>query len=253
MKKPEAEKERVFQEHVVDVYRQIAGHFSATRYAPWPEVVWFSTLLPKGGIVLDVGCGNGRHSVFLAGEGFRVVGLDIVEELLSAAKSRARTTGVESRTEFVAGDARKLPFRDGQFDGVLCVAVLHHIPTRKGRLEVLWEMWRVLKTGGVGLVSVWSTEEERYRTTPRPEGGDSGDRLVPWTRSLDGKVFHRYYHFFTEKEFKELLAETPWKDSAVFSHAANLHAVIEKEDEKHGRFDMEKIPSEWEGWKPSKR
>jgi len=49
------------KEHVYDVYEKIAPHFSNTRYKPWPKVEEFMNNIPKGSIVLDVGCGNGKY------------------------------------------------------------------------------------------------------------------------------------------------------------------------------------------------
>ncbi|KAJ5322979.1 hypothetical protein N7452_011268 [Penicillium brevicompactum] len=49
------------QENVHEVYQQIAQHFSATRYKPWPIVERFLTELSPGAVGLDVGCGNGKN------------------------------------------------------------------------------------------------------------------------------------------------------------------------------------------------
>ncbi|KAJ9504391.1 tRNA methyltransferase, has a role in tRNA modification [Exophiala xenobiotica] len=47
--------------HVHQVYEEIATHFSATRYKPWPVVDEFLRGLPTGAVGLDVGCGNGKY------------------------------------------------------------------------------------------------------------------------------------------------------------------------------------------------
>lgn len=77
MARPEAD-EVYEQQHVHDVYQQIAGHFSATRYKvccdgtddcpqtnflsqPWPVVERFLKELNPGAVGLDVGCGNGKY------------------------------------------------------------------------------------------------------------------------------------------------------------------------------------------------
>lgn len=49
------------ERNVHEVYQQIAGHFSSTRYKPWPIVERFLQNLPPGAIGLDVGCGNGKY------------------------------------------------------------------------------------------------------------------------------------------------------------------------------------------------
>ena len=93
------------------------------------------------GKILDLGCGNQPYRRYLTGVG-QYVGLDYPptrECLESSVKPE------------VHGDARTLPFADHSFDGVLCFQVLEHVDRPE---TVLKEMGRVLKPGGVGLISV---------------------------------------------------------------------------------------------------
>ena len=60
------------QQHVHEVYEQIASHFSSTRYKPWPIVESFLKSQASGSVGLDVGCGNGKYltvnrDVFIVG------------------------------------------------------------------------------------------------------------------------------------------------------------------------------------------
>lgn len=57
----EMEASKLEQEYVHKVYEEIATHFSSTRHSPWPRIVEFLRSLPKGSIVADVGCGNGKY------------------------------------------------------------------------------------------------------------------------------------------------------------------------------------------------
>ena len=43
------------------MYEEIAGHFSDTRHSPWPKVLDFVDAIPRGGLLIDVGCGNGKY------------------------------------------------------------------------------------------------------------------------------------------------------------------------------------------------
>lgn len=56
---PEVEKNSVHR-----VYDAIAPHFSSTRFAKWPKVAAFLNSLRPGSVVLDAGCGNGKHLGF---------------------------------------------------------------------------------------------------------------------------------------------------------------------------------------------
>ena len=45
----------------IQVYEEIASHFSGTRHSPWPRVSEFLQSQPKGSVMLDIGCGNGKY------------------------------------------------------------------------------------------------------------------------------------------------------------------------------------------------
>ncbi|MBP7148992.1 MAG: class I SAM-dependent methyltransferase [Acidobacteria bacterium] len=73
---------------------------------------------PRGGRILDVGCGTGRHAVELALRGFRVTGVDISRGMLAQAASAAERVG--ARVELVRADAARFRFRP-VFDGAICL------------------------------------------------------------------------------------------------------------------------------------
>jgi SAM-dependent methyltransferase len=105
--------------------------------------------------VLDLGCGNGRHTLEAARFPVRVVGLDFSRDDLNAArfmyadlKQKGQAKG---EADFILGDAQNLPFKDGAFDKALCTEVFEHIPDdRRGIAEFL----RVTKHGAPVAVSV---------------------------------------------------------------------------------------------------
>jgi SAM-dependent methyltransferase len=68
--------------------------------------------------LLDVPCGNGRHSIELARRGFRVTGVDLSKEALAEARANAKTAGLP--VEFIHGDMRRLDW-EGEFDGAFCM------------------------------------------------------------------------------------------------------------------------------------
>ncbi|MEA1864458.1 MAG: methyltransferase domain-containing protein [Euryarchaeota archaeon] len=93
--------------------------------------------------ILDIGAGTGFLSIMLAEIGYRVVGLDLSEEMIARARNKARNRGVE--VEFKPGDAENLPFETGSFDAIVNRAVLWTLPDPK---KALAEWRRVLKPGG---------------------------------------------------------------------------------------------------------
>lgn len=62
-------------------------------------------------------------------------------------------------------DCLRLPLRDGVADGVISIAVLHHLATRERRLQALDEMRRVLAPGGRALVTVWAKDQTKRSLT----------------------------------------------------------------------------------------
>lgn len=102
--------------------------------------------------VLEIGCGSGRYALHLAKNvGCSIVGLDVNAPGVHNANQLATTSGLAARAHFQQCDASKsLPFNDKSFDAVFSNDVLCHIP---GRLEVLGEMFRVLKPSGRMLFS----------------------------------------------------------------------------------------------------
>jgi SAM-dependent methyltransferase len=100
---------------------------------------------PRGGDVLDVPCGFGRHSVPLARAGYRVVGVDRSEELLAEAKRRADG---EDWPQLVRADYRELPFADGSFDAALNLFTSLGYLGDEEDTRALAEIRRVLRPGG---------------------------------------------------------------------------------------------------------
>ena len=102
--------------------------------------------------VLEIGCGSGGYALHLGDRvGCRLVGLDINKQGIRNANQLALAGGLASRVRFEQCDAsRTLPFNDNSFNVVFSNDVLCHLP---GRLEVLTEMFRVLKPGGRMLFS----------------------------------------------------------------------------------------------------
>ncbi len=204
-------------------YERIAEPFSITRNEPWPEVLQFIREIPDCARVLDLGCGNGRGVPALIERGLHVVGLDFSRSLLLLA--RKRPTGADvNRAHWIEGEAGAIPLRGGCVDAVLCVAVLHHLPTRTDRIAALDEIRRVLVPRGRVFVSVWALDQPRFRKLTESQKDRStvsrGDIGVPWTMP-DGTVIPRYYHLFREGELEELIIESGLHGETFFRSGDN--------------------------------
>lgn len=98
--------------------------------------------------VLDLGCGTGRNSNYLAERGNLVFGLDLAANALKLASERAEKAGLNEQTKYLRqsiGD--KLPFEDNSFDLILDITASNSIKSSE-REVYLKESSRVLKPGG---------------------------------------------------------------------------------------------------------
>jgi malonyl-CoA O-methyltransferase len=102
---------------------------------------------PRGLAALDLGCGTGRHTLWLAAAGATVTAVDFSDGMLAAARSKPGAEAVR----FVAHDLhRPLPFPDAAFDLVVSGLVLEHLRELD---DFFAEARRVLKPGGRAVVS----------------------------------------------------------------------------------------------------
>jgi SAM-dependent methyltransferase len=107
----------------------------------------------SGTRVLDVATGSGNVALLAAEAHARVVGLDLVPELLDVAHARALASGLD--VEWVQGDAEALPFDDRSFDSVTSVFGVQFTPRHQVTAD---ELVRVCRPGGrIGLVN-WTPE-----------------------------------------------------------------------------------------------
>ena len=139
----------------------------------------------RGKTALDLGCGEGRHTILLARMGYDVTAFDLEPLALEKARAAVRKSGLTAR--YQAGDALHPGFDDGAFDLVLDYGCFHHVVTRdwpRYRRQIA----RILKPGGHLLLSVFSTKFRHHAKERR-------------TRNW---IVHRnhYDHFFTPGEIR---------------------------------------------------
>jgi ubiquinone/menaquinone biosynthesis C-methylase UbiE len=97
--------------------------------------------------ILDVGCGLGRLSLWLAPRVKTIIGVDISSEMISVAKRRTATLNLPN-AEFLVTDGRTLPFEDDHFDLIICIGTLKYVMDDDDLSLLIGEMCRVLAPGG---------------------------------------------------------------------------------------------------------
>jgi SAM-dependent methyltransferase len=124
-----------------------------------PERDWCASRLdaagtwPSGGRVLDAGCGPGTYVAGVLdrlGAGGTVVGLDLAEERVRAARDDGGAHGI-------AGDVVSLPFADASFDAALALHMLYHVPDIPAAVR---ELRRVVRPGGFLMVTTNAGDDE---------------------------------------------------------------------------------------------
>jgi ubiquinone/menaquinone biosynthesis C-methylase UbiE len=103
--------------------------------------------LGPGDVVLDVACGPGNFTREFArtlGDSGLAVGIDASRTMLARGVTEIEAAGI-TNLALIRGDATRLPFQDGVFDGLCCFAALHLFADPLGALD---EMRRVLRAGG---------------------------------------------------------------------------------------------------------
>ena len=133
---------------------------------------WGETLLRSGSQhVLDVGCGGGRHVVYLMRLGLQVTAGDLSAPALEETRRWLAREGLSAR--LVQFDMTALPFADATFDAVLSVNVLHHAQPVEARMAVR-EVARVLRPGGL-LLAVVAGPGDCQCLLQRPESPCMGE------------------------------------------------------------------------------
>lgn len=127
----------------------------------------------KGDKILDLGCGNGNIINLLKKEReASYYGLDICENMIEEAKKKCG-----EYVKFTVGDAENLPYKDDQFDIIICNASFHHYTKPEVAIK---EIKRVLKSGGTLILG-----------DPTIPGLVRGlfNKMLPYTNSGDFKIY----------------------------------------------------------------
>lgn len=166
----------------IAVWEKIAKEWQKYRTQPKEEVKKF--LSNKKGLILDLGCANGRNFLKVSGT---IVGMDFSENMLRFAKARKLDGGL------VRGNATAIPFADNTFDAILLSNTLPSIRVNRHR-QVLKEIVRVSKDGANIFISVWNKDQPRFADQDK-------ETSIQW-----GKM-SRYYYLYSKDELKALMSK----------------------------------------------
>jgi SAM-dependent methyltransferase len=215
-----------------------------------------------GSLILDAGCGHGRHAHPLARAGYKVVALDRSRMLLAAAQRASRGA---RRPHFVRGSYASLPFEPGSFDAVLCLGTALGYLGDEADRAALREFRRVLAPGGRLVIETLHSREigarlSEHEERPLPTGGvlrfdrrfDRARGVMRETQRLEngtGDGSPRAYELrvYSEHELQRMLEDAGF---AFISRHASLAGpgepspatplvLVAGRDEHRGRCDEE--------------
>jgi tocopherol O-methyltransferase len=219
--------ESVWGEHMHHGYYGEDGNYKLDRRQAQIDLIeellkWsgdYTTNRPQA--ILDVGCGIGGSSLYLAEKfGARVTGITLSPVQANRAKERARAAGLEDKADFQVANALEMPFADNSFDLVWSLESGEHMPDK---VKFLQECYRVLKPGGKLIFVTWC---HRPTTATTPLTADEQRHLqdiyrvycLPYVISLP-----EYTEIVTQCGFKELhvddwsTAVAPFWDVVIYS------------------------------------
>ena len=165
--------------------------------------------------ILDLGCGTGRHLLFLESMNFNTFGIDLSRYFLNECKKKLNSFGYQ-QSKLIQGDILHLPLnKNATFDGILIMfSVLGLIMGTENRINFLKSLKPHLNRDGKIIIHVhnynfrFSTLMKKLKilktAISHPELKEKGDNIVKNYRNLQ----NLYIHSFTLKELNHLFARS---------------------------------------------
>jgi len=154
------------QKYVKDSYNKIAPEFSRTRGYMWSGIKNYLNDLPKYSIIADIGCGNGKNSLYR--NDILSIPIDLSINLCKISKNRGLSV--------ILSNNLNIPLRTNSVDHTISVAVIHHLSTIERRIQAINELVRITKPYGTIFIQVWAFEQP----TTSKRVFKSQDEMVSW-------------------------------------------------------------------------
>lgn len=169
--------------------------------------------------ILDIGCGEGRYSVFFREQGFRVVGVDISETLIRSGKKKY------PHLDLVVGDMKNIPVIPGGFDIVLSLFTsFGYLEEDEENRNVLRSIHQALKPGGIFWLDFLNSHQVGKHLVPENSSRISSSLQVIEKRKIEAKRVVKDIYFMDDRhEMKK-----HYKESVRLFSRLELEEMMEK-------------------------
>ncbi|RZS95961.1 methyltransferase domain-containing protein [Cecembia calidifontis] len=147
--------------------------------------------------ILDAGCGEGRNCIYFLHQGYQIFGCDASPIAIQMARIYAQTIQKDYDVHrFQKASVEDMPFHSGAFDALISSAVLHFARSETHFFQMMDEMMRILKPGGIFFLRMCTDAGNILANSPHLGEGvyllpDGSERFV-LTSKLENEIMDRY-------------------------------------------------------------
>lgn len=171
--------------------------------------------------ILDIACGSGWLSFYLADNGFEATGVDISESAIKLAKEVVQETGnqYKDKVSFVHADMFNMNFPENSFDGILINAAFEHLDIERGK-QFLAMIKKFIKPNGI-----------MFAVFDKVASGEKGDFEVLEDGTHQYKDEFRKGMFlrnYSDEELNDLLSKNSWKIESIRKNSYESRIIVAK-------------------------
>ncbi len=192
----------IYLSHMHDAQKAYFAQAYKTGTDLWSTQNFFEHITPllkelaPQAFILDVGIGRGKMVPLLVDRGFRIIGIDVIEDIVSKVNEEIKNRHIEKSARVMTASVLDIPFANESFDAVIDIGLAQHL-LQQDFATYAQEVSRVLKPGGYILSIQFAKETQKY--------------LTWYPKSSDMNTFERdgvSYTFFTKEEHHGLYPDT---------------------------------------------
>jgi SAM-dependent methyltransferase len=205
-------------------------------HAPELRAMLADLPLRPGDTVLDMACGDGIYSAWLAehvAPHGSVVGVDIAPAFIQLARELTQSSPHSALIDFQQADIAALPFEDGTFDLVWCAQSMYSLPDP---IAALRELRRVTRPGGA--VAVFENDTLHHMVLPWPPELELAVRQAQLAAFADGESSDKFY---IGRDLCAAFHEAGLGSCRISSYTAVRHAALDEDERTYLRCYLQDL------------